>query len=727
MKKTIVAVLLVVIALAGAASVYLIAPSRSFDRTAALERGELYDVRIVRDAFGVPHIYGDRDVDAAFGFAYAQAEDNIANIEQSFAFARGEMGKQSGEDGAKTDYLIAAMRVRETFIEKYEKDLSSEVRAVLDAYADGINYFCAQEVERCSPGFAPLTGREVASAPKTRGPFVFGLNDILTELFDENANFESDELVMPNVDTSGYASYVGMDTSIIGSNAIAVSPSRSSDGYTRLYSNAHQPFVGPTALYEARIKSSEGWDIYGAFVSGSPFAIFGANPDLAWTITVSQPDLIDVYRLEVDDPDNPTKYRFDSEWRDLEISTVKLRVKLAGPFSLPVEQDVYHSVHGPVLKTPHGWFAISFAGYGDIQSIAQLYEMNRAKTQKQWLRAMHRQGVAAFNIIYADKTGNIAYYYNAKAPVRSEKWDWSKVAPGNSSEFLWSGYHPFKSVMPYVENPKSGFVVSANHDPYHVTGANDNLDPSDFPAHLGVISETSNRGLRIFRLFNADPSISREEILAYKMDARYAPDSYLMQLLGDIRSNPAIADEPEFEKALELLAAWDGNTEIASREVALATRIGHLLLGIQLNPTKSRPSLTDPVKAVRQAIAELNKGFGRIDPTWGEVNRLKRGEIDLPIRGGPDVLRAIYSTDNPNDGPMSAIAGDSLQFLIEWDPKGKMAIQSIYHFGANKWDASSPHYADQATLFATEKFRTPPITLEKAIAEATSDYNPLER
>ena len=131
--------------------------------------------------------------------------------------------------------------------------------------------------------------------------------------------------------------------------------------------------------------------------------------------------------------------------------------------------------------------------------------------------------------------------------------------------------------------------------------------------------------------------------------------------------------------------------------------------------------------ALRQAIAELEEGFGRIAPTWGEVNRLTRGDIDLPLRGGPDVLRAIYSTDNPKDGPMSAIAGDSLQFLIEWDANGEMALQSIYHFGADKVDPSSQHYADQAELFATQRFRNPPLTVKNAVAEATSDYSPQGR
>ena len=165
----------------------VIAP-HNFSREAALKRGDLYDVRIVRDAFGVPHVYGERDVDAAFGFAYAQAEDNIRNIERSFKFARGQMGEMTGRDGAKTDYLISAMRVRETFLEKYESDLSPKVRAVLDAYADGINFYCAEKPRRCTKGFAPLTGREVASAPKTRGPFVFGLDDVLTELFRDARN-----------------------------------------------------------------------------------------------------------------------------------------------------------------------------------------------------------------------------------------------------------------------------------------------------------------------------------------------------------------------------------------------------------------------------------------------------------------------------------------------------------------------------------------------------------
>ncbi len=703
----------------------LLAPG-SFDREAALERGDLYDVRIVRDAYGVPHVYGERDVDAAFGFAYAQAEDNIRNIERSFVFARGQMGETTGREGARTDYLIAAMRVRETFSEKYETDLSPEVRAVLDAYADGINYYCAEEARRCSKGFAPLTGFEVASAPKTRGPFVYGLDDVLADLFDETSADSSDQASVPLTGRE-YASYVGVDTSIIGSNAIAVAPSRSPDGYTRLYSNAHQPFVGPTALYEARVKSNEGWDIYGAFVSGSPFAIFGANSELAWTITVSKPDLIDVYEMEVNEPNNPTHYRFDGEWREFEVSTVRLKVKLWGPFSITVKRNVYHSVHGPVLETPNGWFAISFAGYGDIQSIEQLYGMNRARTQDDWLLAMNRQGVAAFNVIYADKTGNIAYYYNARAPVRSPEWDWSTIAPGDRSDLVWKGVHPFRSVMPYVENPPSGFVVSANHDPFHVTGSGDNPDAVDFPDHVGVVSETSNRGLRIFRLFDADPSIGREDILNYKMDGYYAEDSYLMMLLRELQAHPGIAGAPEFADAMTLLSGWDGNTETDSREAALAIRTGYLLLGVQLNPTRSDPFLTDKVEAVRQAMAELEEGFGRIDPTWGEVNRLRRGDVDLPLRGGPDVLRAIYSTDNPKDGPLSAIAGDSLQYFIEWDPDGNVSLQSVYHFGANRIDPDSPHYADQAELFAEEAFRSPPMTLEAALAEAVADYAPGER
>ncbi|MEM9285551.1 MAG: penicillin acylase family protein [Pseudomonadota bacterium] len=721
-----------VIAALGAAAFLLLGAGSapSFDREAALARAALYDARIVRDAYGVPHIFGDRDVDVAFGFAYAQAEDNIRNIEESFRFARAEMGAKTGRKGARTDYLVAAMRVQETFEEKYETDLSPEIRAALDAYADGINYYCAEKKGRCSKDFAPLVGREVAAAPKTRGPFVYGLDRVLAGLFREGVNAGqggSDFQRTADLDplTSGYneayASYVGVDTGIIGSNAIAVAPSRSDDGHTRLYSNAHQPFVGPTALYEARIQSGEGWDIYGAFVAGSPFSIFGVNENLGWTITVSKPDLIDVYELEVDDPDDPKRYRMDGEWLDLSISTTTLKVKLWGPITIPVKRKVYQSVHGPVLETPSGWFAISFAGYGDIRSLEQLYGMNKAKTKEEWLDAMAVQGVAAFNVVYADKEGNIGYYYNSRSPVRSPDWDWSRIAPGNRSDLLWQGIHPFGTVNPVVENPASGFVVSANHDPFHSTGSGDNPKARDFPAHVGVVSETSNRGLRIFELFDEDPEITRDELLAYKMDGVYAEESYLMILLRDLAANPAIAGDAEFAEALELFSRWDGNTEIESREAALATRVGHLLLGIQLNPTKADPKMSNPVAALRRAIAELEEGFGRIDPTWGEVNRLTRGGVDLPLRGGPDVLRAIYSLDNPKDGPLSAVAGDSLQYYVDWDLDGHMRIDSVYHYGANKADHASPHYTDQMELFASEEFRQPPMSLEAALKEATSD------
>ncbi|MEM1403211.1 MAG: penicillin acylase family protein [Pseudomonadota bacterium] len=693
----------------------------SFRESARLA-AERYQARIIRDAYGVPHVYGDRNIDTAFGLAYAQAEDNIHNIEESFTFARGETGRAKGREGAKTDYIVAAMRVRETLEEKYDSEISTEVQAILEAYADGINYFCAEERARCSKGFVPLSGRDVAAAPKTRGPFVFGLGKVLAELFDNPSSGEANASRGIGLTGDEYASYIGVDESIVGSNAVAVSPFRSADGHTRLYSNAHQPFVGPSALYEARVKSNEGWDIYGAFVAGSPFAIFGATPNLAWTITVSQPDLIDVYQLEVDDPDDPKQYKLDGEWLDLDVSKVRIGVKLWGPFKTTVVQKVYRSKHGPAFETPNGWYAISFAGYDDVQSFDQLYAMNTATDKDRWLEAMSKQGVVAFNVVYADKLGNIAFYYNARTPRRSPHWDWRTTAPGNRSDLLWQGVHPFRSVMPFVENPVSGYVVSANHDPFHVTGAQDAPEPGDFPAHLGVVNESSNRGLRIHQLFDHDESISEEELIRYKMDGFYAPDSYLMRLIDELSRDSTIRDSEEFDAAVELLTRWDGNTEVNSREVALATRVGHLLLGIQLNPNKSEPLLQNRVLALRQAMAELQEGFGRIDPRWGDVNRIRRGEIDLPLRGGPDVLRAVYSTDNPKDGPMSAIAGDSLQFLVDWDAHGQMTLKSVYHYGANKGDPASPHYADQVTLFAQEKFRVPPISMESAIAEATADY-----
>lgn len=691
-------------------------PPQTFDRDAALELGSRYDVRIVRDAYGVPHIFGKRDADVAFGLAYAHAEDDIENMQLGNRFARGEMGLLSGKEGAITDYLVAALQARRVAHDKYLSDLSDETRVSLEGYVAGINFYCAEKKGRCEPGYAPISPQDIVASFVARTPFFYGLDQHLTKLFDGDIDLVETAI-------SARENYLKLDRRIVpGSNAIAVAPSRSSDGHTRLLVNSHQPFLGPMAWYEARVKSEQGWDMIGGLFPGTPFVALGGNEKLGWAITVNKPDVVDFYKLKVDDPKSPKRYKMDGEWLDFEQQEITIRVKLWGPFSLPVKRIIRRSLHGPVFDAPNGFFAVAFAGDKNVKAIEQWFKMNKAQNQTEWLAAMQIQGIPSFNFVYGDHQGNIGYYYNAQVPMRSSHWDWSKAAPGDRHDLVWQGVHPFATAAPVVTNPSSGYVVSANHTPFESTKGPDNPRRENFPAHYGISDFTTNRGLRAQALYGGDEQISGEEFLRYKMDNVYAQGSRLMMFLKELARNPEIKGKAEFEQALALFAKWDGNTNKETRAAGLAIRTGQIAKGLQINNQGAEND--NPVEALRQAISEYQQGFGRIDPKWGEVNRLKRGEVDIALAGGPDVLRAIYSVENPKDGSLAGVAGDSYILYADWDENGKASIQTIHQFGSATQDQGSVHYADQAQIFADQEFRTPPMTLEAVLEEATADYKP---
>lgn len=687
----------------------------TFDRAAALETAKAYDARIIRDRWGVPHVYGRRDADVAFGLAYAHAEDDWKTFEEVILFSRGKLAAVRGKEAAVTDYLVAALGANEAIARDYARELSPETHAILEGYAAGLNLFCAEDKRRCSPGVAPVSPQDIVAGFAARTPFFYGLEEDLKRLFEDN-----DETAAA-LDWARTAFLrVGKDAEL-GSNAMAVAPKRSADGATRLMVNSHQPFTGPVAWYEARLKSEEGLDIIGGVFPGSPIILHGATPDLGWAFTVNKPDLVDAYALEVDTLKKPTKYKFDGAWKDFDRSEAKFRVRLWGPFSLPVKRPILRSVHGPAFETPSGWRAVAFAGDGEIRAVEQWRRMNKATSYDDWRAAMAMQAIPSFNVIFADREGRIGYFYNMAAPARSAEQDWSKTASGDREDLVWKGVLPF-GTAPSVVDPASGFVVNANNEPWKASSEADSPKPEDYPPHIGVRARPTNRGLREQELFAADESISEGEFIAYKMDDAYSANSRLRTLINEALGDPSLAHSEEAAEALKLLARWNGRTNIENRGAALAVTFGRYALGILLNGDEA--PYPEPSEALLRAVADLKAGFGRLDPEWGEVNRLIRGPVSLPLSGGPDVLRAVYSTADLSKGAGAAVAGDTYVMLVEWLDGGEQRIRTIHQFGSATLNSASPHYADQAPLFAQEEFKAPAMDLETLIKEASRDYHP---
>ncbi|MGD9316562.1 MAG: penicillin acylase family protein, partial [Anaerolineae bacterium] len=233
--------------------------------------GTNYDVRILRDEWGVPHVFGRTDADVAYGLAYAHAEDDFLTIQQTLLAARGQLASVYGQDAAPNDYMVHLLRVWDVVDASYSRDHSPEVRALCEAYAAGLNRYAALHPDQALPGLFPVTGHDLVAGSVHKSPLFFGLDKTLAQLFEP----ERPQLASARADS-------------LGSNSFSVSPGRSDDGQTYLAVNSHQPWEGPVTWYEAHLHSDEGWDASGGLFPGMPVVTHGHNRTLGWAFTVNK-------------------------------------------------------------------------------------------------------------------------------------------------------------------------------------------------------------------------------------------------------------------------------------------------------------------------------------------------------------------------------------------------------------------------------------------------------
>lgn len=657
-----------------------------------------YDVRIRRDSWGVPHILGRTDADVAFGLAYAHCEDDFSTIQEVALATRGQLAASQGLKAAATDYLVHLFRVWETVNARYEKDLPRDVRKLAEAYADGVNYYAARHPENVERGLLPLTGKDVIAGFVFKTPFFYGLDSMLRKL-----NAETGGKPLPE----------------IGSNGVAIGPRRSADGATRLLVNSHQPYAGPVSWYEVVLQSGEGWHVAGGVFPGSPVMLHGHNEHLGWANTVNAPDLADIYRLTIN-PANDNQYLLDGSWHDFERSDAAIRVKLLGPLIWTFHRDVLYSAQGPVFKTDHGVFAIRYAGMNEVRQLVQYFRLNKARNLDEWKAAMRLQALPSINYIYADEKGNIGYVYNGQFPVRREGINWKGFIAGDRSDLIWHAYLSFDKI-PQLWNPKSDFVFNSNNTPFEATAPEDDLKPSDFSPTLGIQTDMTNRAMRALETFGTDTAITADRFREYKFDLSYSVHSNVVRMIAEILAVDPNGDE-DLRRAQQILKNWNHKTDIHNRGTALA-----VLMGVRAAPEEPGGKWKEsPIDALRQAITILKTHFGRIDPEWGQVNRFRRGKLDVPIDGGPDVYRAVYGTQQ-DDGTLTAVDGDTLIMFVTWDRNGKLSSQSIHQFGSATLDEHSPHYADQSPQFVAMRLK--PVWFNEAELEGhiEADYRPGQR
>jgi penicillin amidase/acyl-homoserine-lactone acylase len=690
------------------------APGAPFDAATARTIASHYDAHVIRDKFGVPHIYGKRNADVAYGLAYAHAEDDWKTIEEVIRSSRGTLAEIVGEAGAKSDDMILALGNTEIVNRDYDTKTSPQSKAVVEGYAAGLNLWCAEHADTGCARTMPITGRDIMAGFVNRPMSFYGFEAEIDSLLSGRANMEM------STKSTREAFINTTDDIELGSNGLAVAPSRSADGHTRLAANSHQPYEGRVAWYEARLKSEEGIDLIGGLFPGTPILLTAVGPNFGWASTVNKPDLFDTFKLVVDDEKNPTKYRMDGAWKNLERKQIKYNVLKNGAL-VPVERTALASEHGPVYVTNKGVFALSYVGKGDFKHLDQYLAINMAKSVDDWRAAQIKyNAIPSVNYIVGDSKGGIAYFWNAHMPKRVPGWDRTKVLPGDISETLWKGFES-PTTLPSVIRPKSGYIVNANNSPLLPSGPEDNPKAENYPKDYGLDTLVTNRGLRAQELFGANTSITREEFFAYKMDDRYAAGSNVRKMQADFKNVDPGADE-DLKAALVIVAAWDGRADMENRNAALTIFTGQAAMGSQIHDTYNREKA---LKALKETATLLKASLGRIDPKWSEVSRVARGSQSWPTNGGPDTLRAVYvAGDLMKDKFRSGRAGDTYVAIADWAPDGTYKIDTIHQYGSATIDAKSPHYADQAPIFAAEKWKQPPMTLEAVVAEATRDYRP---
>ena len=669
------------------------------DRAALIARAARYHARIQRDDYGVPHISGPRDVDVAYGLAYAHAEDDFATLQDVLRATRGTLAAVKGPAGAPTDYLVQLFGVWDAVHAGYARDLPADVRAVLEAYADGVNHYAALHPEQVERGTLPVTGEDIAAGFVFKAPFFFGMEDQLKRL-------------TAPPDAAPAAPEPPPESPPKGSNGLAVAPPRSADGATRLLVNSHQPYTGPVAWYEAVLQSGEGWHVAGGFFPGAPFMLHGHNEHLGWAHTVNKPaSLITIYKLTLK-PDDPDQYLLDGRWRHFETRDAALRVKLLGPLTWTVHRPLLHSIHGPVLKTERGTFALRWAGMGEVAQPLQYFRENKARDLAEWRAAIAINAVPSLNYVYADEKGHIGFVYNGRYPALPPDLDVRHDLPGDRSDLIWHAYLPAARV-PQVWDPASGFVFNSNNTPLRATGPQDQLHAADFPASMGLETQMNNRALRVEETWGADPAITADAFRRYKYDLHYSDRSTVVALVDELLQLP----DPDLAPARTILRGWDRNADRANRAAPLALLTAYRVLA----PDGRR--LMAPAAGLRAAMLALQLHYGRLDPPWGEVNRIRRGALDLAIDGARDTYRSVWGEPDAA-GRLEARAGDTLIMFVEWDRDGRLSSRSVHQFGAATLDARSPHYADQTPLFVAMQTKPVWFTPAQLAGHVREDYAP---
>lgn len=712
-------------------------------------------VTIYRDGFGVPHVFGPTDEACVFGYVYAQAEDYFWQVEDNYLRAIGKAARAHGPSGLADDLLNNALEIVKLSKEEFAK-ADPRSRQICQAVADALNFFLAKHphvkprvISHFEP-WHPLAFRRYSLYQN----FIYrktGLktDEILTAVrrVDGAKTGLSSELSSPELAQTG-EDEASLLAEHIGSNMWAVSAAKSASGHALLFINPHQPFFGPGQWYEGHVHSGEGWNLSGASFFGAPFPSLGYNGDVAWSHTVNDPDITDLWIEHFDHPQDLLAYRYGDGYRQATVWRATVTVKTDGGLE-EREYEFKKTHHGPIVAVRDGKpLAVRMARFEENGALETWYLLGKAKSIADVKAALRPCAIPMFNCMAIDRQGNIFYVYNAAVPRRSTKFDWSKPVDGANPETEWQGYHAFEE-LPQVENPKCGYMQNCNQTPFttmatgkELNGAEDeNPKKENFPSYM--VREQDNGRARISRRI-----LMRQDKFTFEDWARAAFDTTVIEaetrIPEIVREWESIREkEPERHEKLKPMITelknWNCVSTVESVPMTLYVRWQDKAMQL----LQKRDILNYPrLRALEAAVADLEKDFGTWQVAWGDVNRLQRipgSQINmegqgafrddrpsLPVAGAPGPLGIVFNFyTRPQKGQKRAygVAGHSFVGVVQLVPV--VQARTVLQFGQSG-DPESPHYFDQAKLYAAQKFKAAPFTVEEVQRAAKRAYHPGE-
>ncbi|MDP2419959.1 penicillin acylase family protein [Sediminibacterium sp.] len=656
-------------------------------------------IDIIRDKYGVPHIFGKTDPEVAYGLAWAHAEDDFETIQQSLMAGKAMLAQYQGKKGASIDYIVHLLRIPELVEERYESDLAPDFKKLLEGYSAGINAYAAKHPkEVLLKKIFPVTPKDMVQYSVLQLCVLSGADKALAAIFGGTVP------LLENYKTQG-------------SNAFAFNSNKTSDGQVYLNINAHQPLEGPVAFYEAHLSSEEGWNILGANFPGAPSILHGVNEHLGWAHTVNDPDKLDVYQLEIN-KDNKTQYKFDGKWETLEEKVAPLKVKIAG-LKINIKKKAYWSKYGPTIITDRGTFSIRMPAQMDIRGLEQWYRFNKAKNFTEFKAALNMKAIPGYNIVYADKYDTIYYISNGRIPIRDKNYNWKATLPGNTSATLWNQLHPIEA-LPQVLQPKSGFVYNTNHSPFHSTEGPENPKVTDIT--MGYETLENNRSKRFEEMLKPMNKVNYEDFKRIKFSRQFPSNFYFPYNIDTL----FMLDETKHIDIADLitnLKSWDKIANAESVGAGTFFMITHTVYDNRALYLKQKTiTQNQAVEILRAAKTKMLTNFNRTNLQLGDIQKLVRGNMVLPLPGLPDVLAPMYSIPY-KDGMYKGNQGDAYIELVRFTKDGPI-IESLNVYGASA-RKNSPHYTDQMDMYVKQQTKTMTLNKTTVYQQAVKKYNPL--